>query len=124
MILNKSNQWAYTGVVMVGVGPVMMSVEQSIANMLAQIAAVESVHVSQDGDVYRVFTVTADEDEDAFQRIYDEERVSIRRFQDLHFDFNVVARRGRPLDERLTFTAPTWQRSGGDAPCPTEYSIS
>lgn len=106
-----------------GVLVAVPSIEQTIGSAFAGIPAVESVHVSQRDGLYRVFTITADEDEGIFDQIYDQERAIIRQFSGLRFDFNVLARRGRPVHELLTFATPTWERSDGDVSCPLASSI-
>jgi len=100
-----------------------LTVEQSIGRAFAGIPAVERVHVFQDGGLLNVFTIVENDDESAFDAIYDQERSIIRQFRDFHFDFNVIARRGRPVQEILSFDAPVWQRGESESPCPNENSI-
>lgn len=83
-----------------------LSVEQDIGQSFAGIEAVEGVHVLRDEGVYTVYTIIDDEDEAAISRIYSHERSVIRRFPELHFDFNVIARRGRPLGAVATLVPP------------------
>jgi hypothetical protein len=87
-----------------------LSVEQDIGQSFAGIEAVEGVHVLRDEGVYTIYTIIDDEDEAAISQIYNYERSVIRRFPELHFDFNVIARRGRPLSTVTTFAPPVWQR--------------
>ena len=101
----------------------ILTVEQSIGRAFAGIPAVERVHVFQDGGLLNVFTIVEDEDESAFDAIYDRERSIIREFRDFHFDFNVIARRGRSASEALSLDAPDWQRGEPGSPCPTDSSI-
>ena len=93
------------------------SVEQVIGESFADIEAVERVHVFCDSGTYSVYTVIDDEDEAAISRIYQCERSVIRRFPELHFDFNVIARRGRPLSSIATFASPVWQRVAPPRQC-------
>jgi hypothetical protein len=99
-----------------------LTVEQSIGRAFSDIPAVERVHVFQRGELLNVFTIVEDDDESAFDLIYDRERSIIRQFRDFHFDFNVIARRGRSIPEILSFGAPVWQRRESD-PCPNANSI-
>jgi len=62
--------------VQTGVRP-MTEMEQKIASALAEIPAVERVHVLQDGNTCTVFTVIDDDgDEAAYDEIYEREVVS------------------------------------------------
>lgn len=87
-----------------------LSVEHGIGRSFSDIQAVERVHVIRDGITCTVFTVIDDDDEEAIDRIYNQERFVIHQFPGLHFDFNVIARRGRPLDTILSLAPPVWQR--------------
>ena len=80
-----------------------LTVEESIGRAFSDIPAVERVHVFQCGELLNVFTIVEDDDESAFDQIYDRERSIIRQFRDFHFDFNVIARRGRSIPEILSF---------------------
>jgi hypothetical protein len=87
----------------------MTEIEQKIGSSFADISAVERVHVLQDGKCCTVFTIVDDEDEDVLDAIYERERALIHRHAGFSFDFNVVARRGRPLHNILTFSTPGWR---------------
>ena len=100
-----------------------LSVEQSVGRAFAGIPAVERVHVFQQGGLLNVFTIMENDDEGAFDAIYDQERSIIRQFSDFHFDFNVIARRGRAIPEILSFDAPIWQRGEPEFTCPNENNI-
>lgn len=94
-----------------------ISLEQSIASVLRQIDQVEGVYVCLEGDVFNVFTVIDKDDEDAYDCIYGGERSIIRQFPNLHFDFNVIARRGRLVQDILGDHIPAWQRNSAGGPC-------
>jgi hypothetical protein len=100
-----------------------MNLEQSVGSVLGQIEQVEGVYISIDGELLNVFTVIGDDDEEAYDRIYDRERVVIHQNPTLHFDFNVIARRGRPVTDILGQYAPIWQRSGTGNPCHSVTNI-
>lgn len=98
-----------------------MTVEETVGRAFVDIPAVKQVHVFLRGEVLNVFTIVETDDEGAFDAIYDRERQIMRRFRDQHFDFNVIARRGRSIPEVLSFGAPAWQRS--ESLCRNDFSI-
>jgi hypothetical protein len=87
-----------------------LDVKHGICGALSEIGAVESIHVLSGGPVWRVYTVVNDDDDEIFDQIYGREQSIIRSFTDAHFDFNVIVRRGRPVEELLSLGAPAWQR--------------
>ena len=50
-----------------------LTVEQSVGRAFSDIPAVERVHVFQCGELLNVFTIVEDDDESAFDLIYDRE---------------------------------------------------
>ena len=100
-----------------------LTIEQGIGCSFADVPSVKGVYVLNRADVLNVFTIVDTDDEDAFDAIYDRARLVIGRFPDFHFDFNVIARRGRPIREFLSLGAPVWQRGDSELPCPAENSI-
>ena len=88
-----------------------LDIEYSIGAAFADIQAVEQVYVRRQGDLCDVTTVIDNEDEDAYDLIYDHERNLIRSHRDLRFNFHVIARRGRPLEEIAGRNQPIWHRS-------------
>jgi hypothetical protein len=83
---------------------------EAVVAILASIAQVEAVSVVEAGKVVQVFTVIADEDDSAYDVIYEREREIIRRFGDTAFDFNVIVRRDRPLPQIISLNSSTWHR--------------
>jgi hypothetical protein len=49
--------------------------------------------------------------EATYDSIYDRERGLMRDHRPLHFDFNVVARRGRPVEDIMGADAPTLEEA-------------
>jgi hypothetical protein len=90
----------------------VMAIDTGIARAFSDIPEVERVYVSHDGDLVVVTTIIDQGDNEAtYDSIYDRERALIRDFRPRHFDFNVVARRGRPVEALMGPDAPTWRRS-------------
>jgi hypothetical protein len=104
-------------------GMATLTIEKSIGHAFADLPAVEEVHILNRGDILNVFAIVDDDEESVFDAIYARERVVINRFPEYHFDFNVIARRGRSLHELISLSTPVWQRHETDSPCPTETSI-
>ena len=92
-------------------------IDVNFAETFGGIDRVEGVFVAPSGDVLSVFTVIDDDDEETYDRIYDRERLLIRRFGGIHFDFNVIARRGRSLADIVGCSAPVWRRDETGEPC-------
>jgi hypothetical protein len=88
-----------------------------ISDVFAGIEPVESVYGLISGNSFTVFTVIDVDDEDTYDLIYERERLLIHEFSGVHFDFNVIARRGRPLDSVVGSCSPIWQRSGSPDLC-------
>jgi len=93
-----------------------------LADAFAGVNGVREVYMDPSGDVVNVFTIIDDDDERIYESIYDRER-SIRQHADLHFDFNVIARRGRSVEELVGSFAPVWQRTEAANLCPNVTSI-
>ena len=94
-------------------------IEKALAEALSAIERVESVYLAARGETLSVFTVIDDDDEETCDRIYNQERHLLRRFGDVRFDFNVIARRGRLLSEIMGAGNPIWQRSESGNECLT-----
>jgi hypothetical protein len=98
-------------------------IEDSLINAFANVNGVCGVYMVPSGDVVDVFTVIDKDDEETYEAIYERERWITRQRSDLHFDFNVIALRDRPIDEVVRPCAPVWQRSGAAHPRPNVTSI-
>jgi hypothetical protein len=98
-------------------------IEHSLVGAFAGVSGVFSVYVVPSGDVVEVFTIIDEDDEETYEAIYERERSIIRQHPDFHFDFTVIALRGRPIDELVPSCAPVWQRTGAAKPCPNVTSI-
>jgi hypothetical protein len=98
-------------------------IDMNLAETFGGIDRVEGVFVAPTGDVLSVFTVIDDDDEETYDRIYDRERSLIRRFSGVHFDFNVIARRGRSLADIVGSSTPVWRRDETGEPCLSVTSI-
>ena len=98
-------------------------IDVNFAETFGGIDRVEGVFVAPSGDVLSIFTVIDDDDEETYDRIYDRERSLIRRFGGIHFDFNVIARRGRSLADIVGCSTPVWRRGGTGEPCLNITSI-
>lgn len=98
-------------------------IQDSLIGAFADINGVCGVYMVPSGDVVNVFTIIDQDDEETYQAIYERERSLIRQHADLHFDFNVIARRGRSGDELVRSCAPVWQRTGVANPCPNVTNI-
>lgn len=93
--------------------------DQEIVSAFEGIPEVESVYVLHRGDVLKVFTIVNDDSEQLSDQIYDRELELGRRRSDIHFDFNLVARRNRPIHQLLGSYTPVWERRS----CPQSPSI-
>jgi hypothetical protein len=95
--------------------------ELRIGESFADLIEVEKVYVVRSGDIFRVYTIVGDLDEDGYDRIYERERSIMRDYKSicpscgqpkpLHFDFNVISRRGRDAEEIVNSLTPAWQRT-------------
>jgi len=95
-------------------------IEDRLTEALKVINRVEGIYLIPHGETLTVFTIIDNDDEETYDLIYDQERLLIRRFAGVHFDFNVIARRGRPISEIVGASNPIWQRSESGDLCPTE----
>jgi hypothetical protein len=98
-------------------------IEDSLADAFADVNGVRGVYMDPSGDVVSVFTIIDDDDERTYESIYERERSIIRQHADLHFDFNIIARRGRSVDELVGSFAPVWERTEAANLCPNVTSI-
>lgn len=98
-------------------------IEHSLVSAFAGVSGVCGVYMVPSGDVVDVFTIIDVDDEETYEAFYERERSVIRQHSDLHFDFNVIALRGRSVDELVGSCAQVWQRTGAANPCPNVTSI-
>src|SRR5260370_35254063 len=97
-------------------------IETALTEALSVINRVESVYLIPRGETLNVFTVIDNDDEETYDLIYNQERSLIQRFGEVCFDFNVIARRGRPLSEIMGAGNPIWRRSEAGNLCLTGTS--
>lgn len=77
-----------------------VAIDSEIAKVLQEVPQVEGVYVlHREGDLLRVFTVVNEEDDAAYREIYDRELDLARKLAPVRFDFNVITRYGRPIQE-------------------------
>ena len=98
-------------------------IEEELAEAFKLIERVEAIYLVPHGETLTVFTIIDNDDEETYDLIYDRERSLIHNFCGVHFDFNVIARRGRPLSEIVGTNHPVWQRSASGDLCLTETTI-
>ncbi len=101
------------------------SIEDLVTKAMGGIAEVESVYLSPSGSTLNVYTVIDLDDDRVRDSIYDQEAYILKSLADseLCFDFNVIARRGRPIGELVGECSPIWQRSGAASACHNLTSI-
>ncbi len=87
-----------------------LSLDQEIAHAFEDVCEVESVYVLRRENVIEVITVVIDDTAEVSDRIAEVELALGRMFRSVRFDFNTIARRGRPTQEFLGLCAPTWSR--------------
>jgi hypothetical protein len=90
------------------------TIGETIVNAFAQIPEVEGIYLRQSGSMLHIFTVVDEENDSAFEKIYREERNLVRSSPDFQFDFNVIARRGRDVQEFVGANVPVWRRPLSD----------
>jgi len=95
-------------------------IEDRLTEAFKAISRVEGIYLIPRGETLAVFTIIDNDDEETYDLIYDQERSLIRSFAGVHFDFNVIARRGRSISEIVGANNPIWQRSESGDLCPIE----
>jgi hypothetical protein len=98
-------------------GIVAANIEQAVASTLNGVQGVAAVYILPKGETLSVFTIAEEEDEGLYDRIYDQERSLLRQFRGVHFDFNVIARRGRSIAEIVGPDVPVHQKRESPDPC-------
>lgn len=89
-----------------------LDVDQQVAASFADIAEVESVYIlHRPNDVLRVYAIVNEEDDAVYDQIYDREHDLEKRWAFMRLDFNVIARRNRPVVEFLGSNTPAWERT-------------
>jgi len=85
---------------------------RNIETAFADIPGVERVYLDGNAELMEVTTVIdSDDDETLYSRIYQREKALIHEFPAVNFDFHVIARRGRPVEELVGFDVPTWKKA-------------
>jgi hypothetical protein len=97
-----------------GMGTAMaVAIDSEVARVLQQVPQVEGVYViHREGDLLRVFTAVNDEDDAVYGEIYDRELHLATKLAPVRFDFNVITRYGRPIQEFVGPHTPAWERPG------------
>jgi hypothetical protein len=85
-------------------------IRPKVASAFREIPQVEAVFLFQHGDLLRVFTVVNQEDDEVYSRILNHESGLKIKFQPTRFDFQIVTRRGQPIEGFLTMP-PAWKRT-------------
>jgi hypothetical protein len=84
---------------------------RNIETAFAGISGVERVYLDGDAGLMEVMTIIdSDDNEDLYSQIYQREKALIHEFPAVNFNFHVIARRGRPVEEVVGFDAPTWEK--------------
>ena len=82
-----------------------------VAAELAEVPQVESIFVSSTDDgPLDVVAVIDEDDEEAYDRIFDQERKLMHLLKRRPFDLHIIARRGRDLHAILSGDTPVWTR--------------
>ena len=98
-------------------------IEDRLVSAFGDVNGVCGVYMVPSGDAVHVCTIIDEDDEQTYEVIYERERSIIRQQSDWHFDFNVIARRGRPVEELVGSCEPVWQRHEAATLCPNVTSI-
>lgn len=77
------------------------SLVRFIAEMMARIGAVESVHCRDREDVFYIWLVVAANDDDTLDRILATEQLIIERFPECEFDFYIVYRNDESYEDLI-----------------------
>jgi hypothetical protein len=85
--------------------------DPEVASAFESIPEIESIYIIHGGTVLKVFIFVNEEDDSVYNRIYDREIDLEKRLSDQCFDFRVIARRNRPIQEFVGSMAPVWERS-------------
>jgi hypothetical protein len=94
-------------------------VGDAVDSRLAALGGVAGVYFRSRNESFQVFTIIDDADDEAlYDRIYEQERSLIRQFEGVHFDFNVIACRGRSIPEIVGPDVESRRRSGSLHSCP------
>lgn len=102
----------------------MERVGEVIISTLAAMDGVAGVYCLHGSELCQVFTIIDDiEDEAIYDAIYEQERSLIGLFHGVHFDFNVIPRRGRPMREIVGSDVKIGRRTESSPSCPSATSI-
>lgn len=92
------------------------SVQEQIEMTMGSVPQVESVYLvpTETHGTIRVLTIVDVEDDDVYSLIYAKEVDFARVLRPRRLDFTVIARYGRPVQELVGATRPSWERAPGD----------
>jgi len=89
----------------------VVEVDQMIAAAFEVVPQVESVYVNHDNTgTVNVSIFINEADENVYDRIYSQEIELEKRAHEIMFDFTVIARRNRPIQEFVGSDTPAWER--------------
>jgi hypothetical protein len=88
-----------------------LDAQRVVVDALEQVPQVETLYISPDNDgVVHVVTVIDEDDDETYDRIFEQEKRLIRNLSPRQVAFRIVTRRGRPVQELLGSNSPAWQR--------------
>lgn len=71
-------------------------------DLLRDVQEVEHIVVSESENIFFVYTIVNKVSREVAHQIYDRELQLVDQFPMTHFDFNLIRRRGRPLEDLFT----------------------
>jgi len=84
----------------------------TIISVISPILPVEKIFVDEIGGVFCVWTIINEDNREVRRSIYEREGRIMERYPNLLFDFNLIIRRGRALDEIMSFEGrPVFERN-------------
>lgn len=89
--------------------------QDELASAFRDIPEVEAVYLAKDDRVMSVCIFVNEEDDAAYDRIYDREiELEKSAGQRPSLDFRIIARQNRPIQEFVGMTTPAWVRLAED----------
>lgn len=87
-------------------------IARKLVSALAGVPGVESIHYLETETAFSVWVGISDDNQTARQAVYDFEDMISQVFQEIMFDFHVVALpTGRRIEEFISDTQPVFQRT-------------
>ncbi len=88
-----------------------VEVNHFIVDQMSKVPEVNYIYSRQHGDVFYVWVVIKDSDDDAVDRVIESQQKVMHEFNNVAFDFSVIFQMGKDVNDLIAPATPIYQRA-------------